>query len=294
MNLLVAFNAAAASGRSGRKRAAVREAVLREHPGSEFLHARDAHDLRERLARANLEPFDGVIAAGGDGTLFQVLNGLYANPERRPLGLIPLGTGNAFAREFGLLPSAWKTAVARLAEGRTRRVDVGRVEWSGGVYYFLNIVGIGFAVDAGLAARKLKFAGRSAYTLGALWRMLRLRSYPLDMRLDGERVQQDNVFVEVSNSRFTGTSFLMAPGAELDDGLLDVTWLSRVPRLRLAWLFRSIFSGRHVGYPEVETRQAREIQLDAPTSYLLMPDGEFEGRTPARISCLRRDLELFC
>jgi diacylglycerol kinase (ATP) len=173
-------------------------------------------------------------------------------------------------------------------------VDVGRVEWSGGVYHFLNIVGIGFAVDAGLAALELKFAGRSAYTLGALWRMLRLRSYPLDMRVDGARVQQDNVFVEISNSRYTGTSFLMAPAAKLDDGLLDVTWLARVPRLRLAWLFRSIFSGRHVEYPEVAARQAREILLDAPPGYLLMADGEFEGRTPARITCLHRDLEMFC
>ena len=72
-----------------------------------------------------------------------------------------------------------------------------------------------------LPAKRLKFVGKAAYTLGTLWQVLKLRSYPLVMHLDGRRVERDNVFVEISNSRYTGTKFLIAPGAEIDDGLLD-------------------------------------------------------------------------
>jgi len=288
------FNPGAGAGKAFRQFASLKSAILKRHPRSEFLSTRDPAGARAYVVHANLSAYDAVVAAGGDGTVFQVLNGIYGNAHRCPLGIIPLGTGNAFAREFGLLPSNWKSAVARLDPANLKRIDVGQVEWEGGTFHFLNIIGIGFATDAGLAARKLKFVGRSAYTLGALWRMLRLRSYPLEMQLDGEEVRQHNVLVEISNSRFTGTSFMMAPSAELDDGLLDVTWLGEVPRLRLLHLLKALFSGRHVAYPEVQTRQARVVKLEAPSGYLLMPDGEFEGRTPARITCLHRDLALFC
>jgi diacylglycerol kinase (ATP) len=202
-----------------------------------------------------------------------------------------MGTGNAFAREFGLSANNWRQAVERFSPKRLQRIDVGQVCWAGGEFYFLNVIGLGYAADAGLAAHKVKFVGRSAYTLGALWRLLRLRTYPLEMALDGDPIQQDNVFVEISNSRYTGTSFLMAPDAQLDDGLLDVTWLRRVHRARLSCLFRSIFRGRHIMHPEVETRQVREVELRAPQGSQLMCDGEFHGRTPATVRCRHRDLE---
>lgn len=294
LKLLVLFNPGAGAGKASRQSSALRRTILDRHPHSEFLSFEDPVEARRTLVRTNLANYDAVVAAGGDGTVFHVLNGLYGNPHPCALGVIPLGTGNAFAREFGLLPSNWKAAVARLDPANLKRIDVGQVDWAGGTFYFLNIVGIGFATDAGLTARRVKFVGRSAYTIGALWRMLRLRSYPLEMQLDGETVRQRNVLVEISNSRFTGTSFLMAPSAELDDGLLDVTWLGEVPRLRLVRLLKALFKGGHVRFPEVQTRKARVVNLAVPQGYLLMPDGEFEGHTPARITCLHRDLALFC
>ncbi len=112
------------------------------------------------------------------------------------------------------------------------------------------------------------------------------------MELDGQRIEQDNVFVEVSNSRYTGTTFLMAPQARIDDGLLDVTMLRRLPKLRLLRLFPTIYSGRHVRFEEVETQQVRHIRIESPGGMLLAPDGEFRGHTPVDIHCLHRDLEL--
>ncbi len=259
------------------------------------IQTRYAGHATDLVAEADLEAFDGVIAAGGDGTLFEVLNGLYrkAPGERVPLGLVPAGTGNAFARDLGLLPGDWQKGVDLIARNRPRKVDVGRVQTRSETFYFLNIIGMGFAVDAGRAAKKLKILGNAAYTLGTLWETIKLKSYPLHVEINGKHVKQDNVFIEISNSRYTGSSFLIAPDARIDDGLLDVTLLSRLPRRRLLQLFPTIYSGRHVQYEEVSTFQARQIRIHAPGGRLLAPDGEFRGHSPADISCLAADLEMF-
>ena len=113
------------------------------------------------------------------------------------------------------------------------------------------------------------------------------------MEIDGETIHSDNVFVTISNTCYTGTHFMMAPDAVIDDGLLDVTILETLPRWRLLKLFPTIYSGRHVEYKEVSTRKAAFISIHSPETMLLGPDGEFRGRSPAEISCLRRDLSIF-
>jgi diacylglycerol kinase (ATP) len=252
-----------------------------------------------RVAAADLMGYDGLLAAGGDGTLFEVLNGLYEHPpERRPpLGVVPVGTGNAFARDLGLQPGDWARSVALIGAGRTRQVDVGRAEPAGAgperAFHFLNIIGAGLPVAAMRTAERIKFIGRSAYSAAALWRAMRLQSYPLVIQMDDERVEQDALFVEISNTRYTGTTFLIAPSARLDDGLLDVTLVRRLPRRRLLRLFPTIYRGEHVGHPEVTTRQAREVRILAPDGLELAPDGEIRGHAPVTIRCLHRDLRIF-
>jgi diacylglycerol kinase (ATP) len=249
----------------------------------------------ELVSEADLASFDGVIAVGGDGTLFEVLNGLYRHKaENWPvLGLIPTGTGNAFARDLDLSPGDWPGAIKLIERGRSRRIDVGRVTTPDDRYYFLNIIGMGFAVDAGRMAKKLKMLGNAAYTIGAVWQILKLKSRALEIEIDGQLVKQDNVFVEVSNTRYTGTTFLMAPNARLDDGLLDVTLLSAISRFRLLRLFRTIYTGEHIHLDSVTCYQARRIIIHSPLRAGLMPDGEFRGQTPAVIECLPGDVRVF-
>lgn len=298
VNLLLVFNSNALSGRAARLLPAIR-AALQQFASVELLQTRGAGDARQRFAQTDLGPFDGVVAAGGDGTLFEVLNGLYARPaERRvPLGVLPVGTGNAFARDLGLLPGDWARGAEIIRSGRTRRFDVGRVEFdsagAAGGYHFLNIVGAGLPVDAMRTAERLKFLGRPAYSLAALWHGLLMQSHSLRVEADGELIEEDAIFVEISNTRYTGTSFLMAPAARFDDGLLDLTVVRRLTRRRLLRLFPTVYRGHHVGHPEVLTRQARIIRITAPVGLDLAPDGEFRGHTPATVRCLQRDLAIF-
>ncbi len=252
--------------------------------------------IRRWLAEASLAGMDGAVACGGDGTLFETLNGLMAHDhgQRPPLGVLPIGTGNAFSRDLGLAAGDWQTAIERMSLNQVRAVDVGQLDCSEGRYHFLNIAGMGFVVSTGATASRLKGIGKSAYTLAALWQTLKLPSQQVVIQHDGQRLERHALFVEISNSRYTGTSFLMAPRALLDDGLLDLTVVQSLSRLRLLRLFRTIYSGQHVDYPEVTTLQSREFEIREPAGCPLMIDGEFVGITPAVIRCLPRELLVFC
>ncbi len=289
------FNGHAAAGRSQRYRTDIEQFLLASGLKPDFRFTRGPGDAARLVSEADLEGVDGLVAAGGDGTLFEVVNGLYARSpgDRIPLGVLPIGTGNAFARDLGLDPWAWKKAVEVLAAGHTRAVDVGQVVCEEDSFHFLNIIGMGFAVDAGLTAHRLKFLGNGAYTLATLWQVLKLHSYPLEIEIDGQFLAEENVFVEISNTRYTGTHFMIAPDARMDDGLLDVVMLRKLSRARVLRLFPTIYSGQHVAFEEVRTLKARKIRISGPPGMPLAVDGEFRGTTPVEITCLARDLELF-
>lgn len=295
LKLLIIFNPNAAFGRSVKKLPVIKAKFESLGIKVTFIPTTHTGHGTELVTRTDLSAYDGLVAAGGDGTVFEVLNGLYQHPkaERIPLGLLPIGTGNAFARELNLKADALMDAIELIHRGHTRKMDVGLVESTGRSFYFVNIVAMGFAVDAGLVAKKMKFLGKAAYTLATLWKVLKLKSYPLELEIDGDSFTSDNIFVTFSNSRYTGTHFLMAPEAKIDDGQLDVTILESLPRIRLLKLFPTIYDGRHIEYPEVKTYKASHIIIRSPQGMLLGPDGEFCGHTPAEISCLPRDLTIF-
>ena len=246
MKLLVIFNPQAAYGRSIKKLPEIEARMLSSGIQTDIKFTSHPGHGSKLAASAGLSAYDGVVAAGGDGTLFEVLNGLYQQPKtkRVPLGLLPIGTGNAFARDLDLQPFNLSAAIDILAKGRTRLVDVGHVKCVDVEYHFLNVTHMGFSVDASKTARKLKFIGNTAYTIGTLWQALMLKSYPLVIELDGKEICQDNIFTTISNTQYTGTHFLIAPGAVIDDGLLDVTLLRRFATSPLATAFSDHLSRR--------------------------------------------------
>ncbi len=243
---------------------------------------------------SDLSGYEGVVAAGGDGTVHEVLTGYFRNPaaEKPPLGIIPNGTGNAFVREMDLLGADWEKAVDIIARGDTREVDVTRFETMGETYHSLNILGVGFVSDATETAIRFKFLGNHAYLLAVLWRLLGLRTYPLRVTVDGETREVAACFATVSNSRYTGTTFLMAPNAQIDDGLLDLVVLKGISRLRIIQIFKTIFSGAHIHEPEVEYVQGREIRIEADEPVPFQVDGDPGGTTPITITLEEGALEV--
>lgn len=246
------------------------------------------------VKHANFDEFDALVAAGGDGTLFEVINGYYKNKSKKriPLGIIPIGTGNAFARDLDLAELGFEEAIDVIAAGRKRKLDVGKFTTHGQSYYFLNILGLGFVADVTDTAGKLKIFGNIAYTLGVIWQTIFLKPHKLELEIDGDLHTLEALFTEVSNTRYT-SNFLMAPKAEIDDGLFDVTVLQKMGRIRLLKSLPTVFTGKHVDLHEVETWQARHIKVTTDSPKVLTPDGELIGITPVEIECLKQDIEVF-
>jgi YegS/Rv2252/BmrU family lipid kinase len=293
MKILVIYNPHAGNGRAKRLLPAIKRHLADKTIDADIVTTDGRGHAVSLAEQSGLADYDAVVASGGDGTLFEVLNGYVRNTAERkpPLGLIPNGTGNAFMKELGLRKSDWRQAVDIVAAGRTRTLDIGRLQAQGQTWHFLNIVGMGFVAEVATAAVPLKKLGNAAYTAATLLKLPRMRSQQITLDIDGETIVRRGVFVEVANSRYTGTTFLIAPRAMLDDGLLDVVLLKHISRTGLLRVFNTIYDGSHVHHPAVEYFQARSIQVTEEFPGSLIPDGEILAGTPARFDCLPGAIE---
>ncbi|MCA9731461.1 MAG: diacylglycerol kinase family lipid kinase [Deferribacteres bacterium] len=295
MNLLIIFNPNAGHGRSKKILPQIKTEFASHDISIDVKFTEYRGHGKDMLQKMDVSAYDGVIAAGGDGTVFDVINGLMGadHKPRCRMGVLPVGTGNAFARELNLFARDWKEAIQIIARGQTKKIDAGHFKTAEEARYYLNILGLGFVADVSQTATKLKLFGNSAYILGVLYQLIFLNNFKLTIELDGEKIEQDNIFVEVSNTRYTGTTFLMAPEAIIDDGLLDVTLLRKTSRRRILKVLPTIFTGEHVGLEEVTSRKAKHIKISTETRKILTPDGELLGYSPVEITCLPKSVEVF-
>ena len=235
-----------------------------------------------------------VVAVGGDGTLFEVVNGLFAglNGAAMPvLAQIPVGTGNSFIRDLDMV--SVDEAVEAVLGGKTRAVDVGRFSTADGSWYFVNLLGMGFVSSVAHGAGRYKKLGALSYVIAVVQETLRLSSSPVVLTVDGKRIERDGIFVEVCNSRYTGGKMMMAPGAVIDDGLFDVVVMSRANRRKVLSLFPRIFAGTHVEDPLIEVFRGRSVRVETGVPWLLTPDGETFGTTPISVEMIPRGLRFF-
>jgi YegS/Rv2252/BmrU family lipid kinase len=291
--ILLVFNPHAASKRAKRLLRPILDALKSLHFTVDLRLTRFPQDAMGIVRNAKLTDYDVLAIAGGDGTLFEVLNGLFRREDgaKIPIAILPVGTGNAFARDIGLEMGEWEKAIQLIKEFNKRSVDIGYFKTAGEDHYFGNILGVGFVADVTKTAYRLKWLGNIAYTLGVLWRVLFLKPYSVIIEADGKELVMDNIFIEISNTRYT-SNFLMAPNAELDDGLLDITILKPIGRFRLLKLFPKVFTGEHIHLKEVETFRANKLTLKSQPTKVLTPDGELLGLTPIEVKCLPKAIEV--
>ncbi|BBO76665.1 diacylglycerol kinase [Desulfosarcina widdelii] len=261
------------------------EALLRRHGIDYRLFVTQYHEHALTIA-GKLPPqrFDGIVSMGGDGTNFHVLNGLlkkYGPETLPPLGIIPVGSGNSFARDLGICSTM--DGLQALVQGETRSVDVCSFSQQGDLWYFVNLAGFGFVTDVARTAHQLKRCGDFSYVLGVFYRLMGLRFHHMELTLDGRRIEAGNCFVEFCNSRYTGGKMLMAPEAKIDDGWFDVVVVEPLSRLSLVTTFPKIFKGTHGENPAVRFFKVKTAEVVTNPSKILLPDGEIFGSTPTRI-----------
>lgn len=296
LKTLLVVNPHAGKGRGRRVLPAVREFLQRGLPGLETRVSEYAGHAFEIGREAAREGFERVLCLGGDGTPFEVVNGLYAGgrPARPPeLGLIPAGTGNSFLRDFAV--RSWRQAAGGILEGRRRRVDLMEVEYEDGGQrlrrYCLNLLGVGLIADIlKLTNEKLKGFGRFSYSLAVMLRLARGLRNRLRLDLDGDRLEIADSALVVCNSKFTGGAMKIAPMADTQDGQADLVVFQEVNRRDILAIFSRVFAGSHVGHPKVRALRAAAIVVDAAPPLRLMADGELLGGTPLRLRVLPGEL----
>lgn len=238
-----------------------------------------------------------LVSVGGDGTTYEVVNGLFPRPEGHDdpirLGILPLGTGNSFLRDFNVMNT--NDALDALTRRRARSIDVVRVKHSTGVLHYINLLTIGFVTNAGdLTNRRFKPFGEAGYLMAAMVCIARLKNSSDPIRIDdGDIDARPAPFLVFSNSQFTGGSFHIAPHADPTDGEIDV--IRAVPMNRGAFVknLLAVYKGKHVEDPRVEERRAKKVTFQSPREHLVMLDGEILPLTLESLEVMPSALEVW-
>ena len=299
MKTLLIVNPAAGHGRGKKVFERLEPRLRAAVPGLEVRFSEYAGHAIEIGREAAGAGYDRLICLGGDGTPYEIINGLYSGgrPARLPeIGQIPAGTGNSFLRDFDITTP--EGALDTIVAGRRRQVDL--VEFSyrenradGPIMLrrSLNIIGVGLIADIlQLTNERLKFLGAAGYSLAVLVRLIRGMSNRIAIEADGRKLEVANSALVVSNSKFTGGKMKIAPPADTSDGRADIILFKGVNRREIVAIFAGVFSGKHLAHPKVEAVQAALISVESDPPLRLMADGELIGWTPLRLKVLPSEI----
>jgi len=236
--------------------------------------------LRESV---NKYPQAKIIVIGGDGMLHAAINNVQGNP----IGLIPAGTGNDFARALGLSLEDPIENIRRVLSADVEEVDLGKI----GDEYFAAICSTGFDSVVNERANKLKWpTGKMKYNIAMLLELPRFKPRSYEIVIDGKKMQTQAMLIAIANGLSYGGGMKVCPAADIQDGLLDIMILAPVPKLEFIRIFPSVFKGLHVTHPAVSILQGRSIQIKA--NAVAYADGERIGELPLDVSISHNKLKV--
>ncbi|MFF2093326.1 diacylglycerol kinase [Paenibacillus sp. NPDC058174] len=248
-------------------------------------------DATLAAAEAAERGYDMIIAAGGDGTLYEVINGLAEKPNLPPLGILPLGTTNDFARAMGI-PRHWEYACDLIIQQYTRPIDVGKANNR----YFINIAGGGSLTELTYdVPSKLKtMIGQLAYYMKGLEKMTRLRPTQLSFEAAGVGgFDGEFMLFLICNSNSVGGFEKLAPESKVDDGLFDVILLKKCNLAEFIRLATMALRGEHLNDSHFIHFRTSELKVTTPDYVQINLDGEYGGRLPFTFSVLPSHLQIF-
>jgi len=299
--MLFIINPTAARGTAQRMWGAARQELI--HLGLDFTERATSRvgEATEIARTALLDGITRIVAVGGDGTLNEVVNGYLDHAGRAinssaALGLLPCGTGSDFRRSLGF--KTHTDAIRALAGSSARTFDAVRVEFkdkngAAASRFCINVATFGLGGQTAAAVNEWRDAlpkwigGRVRFIAAAARALEQYRNVSVCVLLDSKREFQiqSNLLV-VANGRFAGSGMMLAPHAELDDGLLDVILTDRATRLDVIKELPRIQRGAYLKNPKVSETRAREVVITSDAPLAIEIDGEHAGSTPAQLTVL--------
>ncbi len=242
----------------------------------------DAWRMALEFAEAGTER---IIAVGGDGTFNEVVNGLQESGRSVPLGLVPQGTGSDFPRTVGISTDT-KTALFQACFGETRAIDLGHARLDSGVSrYFLNVAGLGFDSTVAERAARTKLPGSKTSYLSALAVSLaRYSNIEVKITSPGQVVSTRAVFVTVANAKFFGGGLMIAPMADISDGMLDLAIIGNLGLGELIRQIPNVYRGKHTSHPQFTHFPIETARIEPASPALVQVDGEILGLAPVDFS----------
>ncbi len=264
-----------------------------EYPGHSILLAEEAVN----------DDFQYVIAVGGDGTIHEVVNGLYAGSKKNgveapALAILPIGTGNDFARTLRITNSL-HALKDRLARGETQLIDLGRcsyVNCTGQIESrcFINVmdVGIGGNIAARVARYRRGFWKYLAYQRALLRELPSYKRIKVNCVVDGNAKEQEILSIVIANGKWFGKGIGISPYSSISDGILNGVTFGRVGIWEYLWYLVSLIRCKPIKHSEVSYQTLREISIDSTQALPIELDGEFLGHTPSTICVITQAIRL--
>ncbi len=257
----------------------------------------------ELTVNAVVEGFRKILVVGGDGTLHEVVNGLFLQQAVPPaditIGVIPVGTGNDWGRTYNF-PDDYVEAVRAIFAGRVFLQDVGLVKYKESRYgqsrYIVNVAGFGFdsfVIEQYDLLKERGKTGKLIYILSLLKALLTYRSSHISISVDGEQIIEEVIFsAAVGIGRYNGGGMMQLPLAHPSDGLLDLTTIRRISRLRVVRNLKSLFNGTLYSVREVLHHRGRCITVEGNPDIVLEADGEILGNGPFEFGIVEKGIKV--
>lgn len=301
-NWITIVNCTAGGGKTGRDWPLI-QSLLRKHGiGFEpFLTSRRLH--ASVIARNKIqEGYSKIIVVGGDGTMNEVINGVFAQNRIHTtevmLGMISVGTGNDWARMFKI-PADYEQAVLTIKKQKTFIQDAGMVkylkngkEWK---RYFVNIAGTGFGARVVERTNRMRDRGRHGHMLyfyNIFTSLLRYRSMLARISIDGITIDRKIFLLNVGIGKYNGGGMIQVPHAIADDGLYSITLIRKMGKLNVMANLKRLYNGSITEHSKVETYTARSVLIDGPSLLKIETDGESLGHGPMQFQIIPRSVRV--
>lgn len=292
---LIVANPISGQGRAMHHRHEI-EAVLRRHGlDFDFVISEYPGHAVELVARAVAGGCRHVLAVGGDGTVNECANGIFSQhavpTAEVTLGVMPIGTGNDWARTHGI-PKDYAGVAALMTAGSSRLHDVGLAEFGdGSARHFINVAGLGFDAHV-VEALPDRTLGPLAYLVGLAKGLLSYDAVSLGLTFAERRIDTRAFVLFFAIGRYCGSGMNVAPKAEVDDGLFDITLIQDLSRWEVLKSLRRLFDGTLLTHPKVLALREAEGAVEAATTQPVEADGELIGHAPVCFSILPRALRV--